>query len=152
MYMIRAFCVMLFSLLVIGCASDVRVFVDDDTPEAREALKEAEYLLGVPLTVTDDPYGAVRVEWRDEPWVSDITHNLVAGEAYPNTSVCRRSIAAIREGSVVAHELAHALGVEHVETPGDLMFENYQGFHAIEGFSQVDDFVETAQDLNRRCP
>lgn len=66
--------------------------------------QEAAELLGLPV----EPGPAISVEWSERAQTTDRTG-------------CRRTVESPREPVILAHEIGHALGLEHVDDPGNVM-------------------------------
>ena len=134
-------------LTATGCSDTLRVVAGDPTDEQYEALLDAEERLGVALELVDDPRGAVVINWVASPFETT-EFGTVAGVAHESTE-CYRSISAIPTGFVVAHELGHALGLEHNDDKTDLMSDEY--YPLPEYFGEQGEFASRVEHLNRRC-
>lgn len=87
------------------------------------AIEEASALLGRPIEVVDHRYGAIMISAVAEG-------GDYAGEATDRNG-CDRTVWSEPRGVILAHELGHALGLDHDDDPANLM-HRYVGRDTIE--------------------
>lgn len=105
-------------LLVAGCgvpSIPVHVSTSMEQDEVALLLADVEVILGMPINVRTRTYGSI---------VLDI-HRTHPDEVYGGKSLvrvlCHRGVWAEPNPEIIAHELAHALGLGHVEDENNLM-------------------------------
>lgn len=97
-----------------GCTLDVLpVHLEEDTPENRELVERAAgEAFGLSVAFVDDPDGAVTIDLRRQGHDVPIGTVVQVGEA-SDEGTCTPSLWAHASPTIVAHELGHALGLEH---------------------------------------
>lgn len=93
-----------------GCVAEIPVMIKAK-PQHEEVIpvmtQEAEEILGLPIKRVDSPRGAIFVD------VVNVEPGENLGQKNPGTR-CRRYIRTEPNGLLFAHELGHALGLNHI--------------------------------------
>jgi len=140
----RAACIAVLALTACeepdGRADTVSFFIPPDWFElSEEAIEEAELIYGIELEQADGPAGAA-------------TFFLVAfsTEGAASGASCTPWISAPRDSpGLIAHELGHALGLEHVDDPSNVMSPSMPG-EDVTG-QQIDQIRHQAWVLDTQC-
>jgi hypothetical protein len=137
------------ALALAGCTASVPVNLASARPggisdaEIDLLLGDAGELLATPIVPVEDTYGAITLILSDVPNSS----KLDRGEEHWDSG-CVRFVWADLEAHVIAHELAHALGIEgDVDDPDNLMhFETPLGDNLDD--TQLDQIDRSLSNLN----
>ena len=118
---------LLFLLLALcGCSTMACVsttvpiyLADNDTPENRELVESAvESYLWMGVEFTDRSYGSIILQIRQPP-----EDSTLLGRSFHNVGCRYRYAWSVPRDYIIAHEVAHALGLRgHVKDPDNLMF------------------------------
>src|SRR5688572_23945546 len=103
-------------------------------------LAEASDLLGLPIVVTDTPYGSIDIDIHN-------TDGHTLGRAR-RVNGCERVVWSDDRPGAIAHELGHALGLGHHPDKGNLMYEYIGGSDLTE--DQIDQMIRSSAAL-RAC-
>lgn len=125
---------LLLALSLSACGEPVRLIVDGST----ENIEEACDVLGIVCDPTATrTYGAIELRISD---VCDTTDEHVTG--YMEDARCLPRGCAADDPAVIAHEIAHAFDLEHVEDADNLMTVDAEGFDLTD--EQLDTIVDAA--------
>jgi hypothetical protein len=128
------------SLRVTSARSDVRDgVIRDPSPEMRDLLDDALGRLGVEYDLTSKVAGSVTIDLVE----------VAEGEPKGRTMIrsgCQRALRSPHDSMILAHEIGHALGLEHVDDTGNLMHAD--GGEWLDDW-QVDDLLTDARKLSR---
>lgn len=108
--------VALLCAALVGCVT-VPIHAQDEGD--RLAIAVAARDLGLRTEYVDTEKGAVKIEIRPEPPGGP----LGIGEALP----CGGRVESVADTTVLRHELGHALTLQHVDDPGNIMNETSVG-------------------------
>lgn len=113
--------ILTLSLSLSACAHSVPVRIASELPESdtHALLSDASDILGIPLEPVDHSRGAITLDIHESPGTYR-GRNLVRHG-------CRRASWSTPDAEVIAHELAHALGLDHVSDRGNLMSASASG-------------------------
>jgi hypothetical protein len=134
----RTFGVLLVALLGCGEGLGLRVYAERD---AETVLEQASAILGVPLEQGDGPIVLELV---------DVVPGEPAGRLLLERS-CLRVVRASYSPIVVAHEIGHALGLDHVDDLRNVMAP-YVGAESIELSESQRDTMEANARVLATCP
>jgi hypothetical protein len=116
-------------LLLCACSPALPLSASDWT-----TAEEAAELLGLPI----EPGHVVVVTWSERAQAED--------------DGCRREVESPREPIMLAHEVGHALGLDHVDDPANLM-HRFVGRDTVElTDAQHDALADEAVHLAGWCP
>lgn len=109
------------AVFLTGCvASSVGVYVQDHGTEADHLLLEAEGLLGIGLDRSDSFRAPIAIE------IVRVLEPGAHGYKAPGTA-CHESLRAPPSLAPLAHEIGHALGLDHVDDTANLMSRSASG-------------------------
>ena len=123
----------LAALFLAGCAGPVPVYLQTfdaapgpitaPSPRVREVLDEGFGVWGLEYELVR-PEARLRSYGAVDLTIVDLAHGVdarVGGSAY-QPAPCRPRVGVDADGRLLAHELGHVWGLEHVEDPANLMF------------------------------
>lgn len=96
-----------------GAAIPVKLATDLPRADVYALLEEASDILQMPIEVQNTSYGAITLDVHD-------ASGRIRGRAFGDTG-CKRTAWAEPDPSVIAHEIAHTLGLDHVDDDSNLM-------------------------------
>lgn len=117
---------LILALSLSACAVSIPVRVASELPESATdlLLADASELLGIPIATTDDSHGSITLDIHESPGIYRGRNLIRKG--------CRRASWASPDAEVIAHEIAHALGLDHVDDPHNLMARSGSGVELTE--------------------
>lgn len=114
----------IFMLFALGCAPTV--YIHTDAPDQAQTIRDASRLLHVRMRVTDNPQGAISVDFRPHEGrvCGQALERLVGADSVREALTggivdCEPQAWSCDTGTFLAHEVGHVLGLNHKD--GTLM-------------------------------
>lgn len=153
----RPLVILLMCVAHMGCvaANSVPIRIVDWPSRSSDALDDLLYetsaMTGLEFKLVDYDYGAIRIKTEDPNilgWPDDHECTILAGWTYEHEG-CERFLWASPRPIVLAHELGHTLGLDHVDDPDDVMHKWVSDTAVSFTFDQMDKVLEGVEELHR---
>jgi hypothetical protein len=118
---VKRFALAIAACLSMACATSVPVRAVSELPRAEVSalLADAGDILGLQLEETSRASGSITLDIHESPGAYRGRNLIRQG--------CRRASWASPDAEVIAHEIAHALGLDHVDDRHNLMAPSGSG-------------------------
>lgn len=134
---------LILALSLSACAVSIPVRVASELPESATdvLLSDASEILGIPIATTTRSSGSITLDIHESPGLYRGRNLIRHG--------CRRASWASPDAEVIAHEIAHALGLDHVNDTANLMAPSGTGTALTEAQGAT---MEREAGVLLRCP